>query len=107
MRGDFITTARSKGLSESVVVLRHALRNALIPVVTVIGLEFGSLMSGAVITETVFGRPGIGRLAVRGILEQDFPLVQGFVLFIAVTYVLTNLLVDVCYASLDRRIALD
>ena len=107
MRGDYITTARSKGLSESVVVLRHALRNALIPVVTVIGLEFGSLMSGAVITETVFGRPGIGRLAVRGILEQDFPLVQGFVLFIAVTYVLTNLLVDVCYASLDRRIALD
>jgi ABC-type dipeptide/oligopeptide/nickel transport system permease component len=105
MRGDFITTARSKGLAESAVVLRHALRNALIPVVTVIGLEFGGLMSGAVITETVFGRPGIGRLAVRGILEQDFPLVQGFVLFIAVIYVLTNLLVDICYAGLDRRIA--
>jgi ABC-type dipeptide/oligopeptide/nickel transport system permease component len=107
MRGDYITTARSKGLEESVVVLRHALRNALIPVITVIGLEFGSLMSGAVIIETVFGRPGIGRLAVRGILEQDFPLVQGFVLFIAVIYVLTNLLVDICYAGLDPRITLD
>ena len=107
MRGDYITTARSKGLAESAVVLRHALRNALIPVITVVGLEFGSLMSGAVITETVFGRPGIGRLAVRGILEQDFPLVQGFVLFIAVIYVLTNLLVDICYAGLDRRIAYD
>lgn len=107
MRGDYITTARAKGLPESVVVLRHALRNALIPVVTVVGLEFGSLMSGAVITETVFGRPGIGRLAVRGILEKDFPLVQGFVLFIAVIYVLTNLLVDLCYAGLDRRITFD
>jgi peptide/nickel transport system permease protein len=64
-------------------------------------------MSGAVITETVFGRPGIGRLAVRGILEKDFPLVQGFVLFIAVIYVMTNLLVDICYAGLDRRITLD
>lgn len=107
MRGDYITTARSKGLPESVVVLRHALRNALIPVITVVGLEFGSLMSGAVITETVFGRPGIGRLAVRGILEKDFPLVQGFVLFIAVIYVLTNLLVDLCYAGLDPRIGFD
>jgi ABC-type dipeptide/oligopeptide/nickel transport system permease component len=107
MRGDYITTARSKGLVESAVVLRHALRNALIPVVTVIGLEFGALMSGAVITETVFGRPGVGRLAVRGILEQDFPLVQGFVLFIAVIYVLTNLLVDICYAILDPRITYD
>jgi peptide/nickel transport system permease protein len=107
MRGDYITTARSKGLPETVVVLRHALRNALIPVITVVGLEFGSLMSGAVITETVFGRPGIGRLAVRGILEKDFPLVQGFVLFIAVIYVLTNLLVDLCYARLDPRIGLD
>lgn len=107
MRGEYITTARSKGLSEAVVVTRHALRNALIPVITVVGLEFGSLMSGAVITETVFGRPGIGRLAVRGILEKDFPLVQGFVLFIAVIYVMTNLLVDICYAGLDRRITLD
>ncbi len=107
MRGDYITTARAKGLPESVVVLRHALRNALIPVITVVGLEFGSLMSGAVITETVFGRPGIGRLAVRGILEKDFPLVQGFVLFIAVIYVVTNLLVDLCYAGLDRRITFD
>lgn len=104
MGSEYITTARAKGVRESFVVLRHALRNALIPVVTVVGLEFGSLMSGAVITETVFGRPGIGRLAVRGILEKDFPLVQGFVLFIAVIYVLSNLIVDLCYAWLDPRI---
>jgi ABC-type dipeptide/oligopeptide/nickel transport system permease component len=104
MRGEYVTTARSKGLREAIVVWRHALRNALIPVITVIGLEFGSLMSGAVITETVFGRPGIGRLAVRAILEKDFPLIQGFVLFIAVIYVVTNLVVDLCYAFLDPRI---
>jgi ABC-type dipeptide/oligopeptide/nickel transport system permease component len=104
MRGEYVTTARAKGLREAIVVWRHALRNALVPVVTVVGLEFGSLMSGAVITETVFGRPGIGRLAVRAILDKDFPLIQGFVLFIAVVYVLTNLVVDLCYAYLDPRI---
>jgi peptide/nickel transport system permease protein len=101
---DFITAARSKGLAEPAVVLGHALPNALIPVVTVIGLQFGSLMSGAVIIETVFGRPGLGRLAVTAILQKDFPLVQGFVLFVAVSYVLANLIVDLCYAVLDPRI---
>jgi ABC-type dipeptide/oligopeptide/nickel transport system permease component len=104
MRNEFITTARAKGLRERSVVWRHAMRNALIPVITVIGLEFGSLMSGAVITETVFGRPGVGRLAVRAIIEKDFPLVQGFVLFIAFVYVMTNLVVDLFYAFLDPRI---
>ena len=103
---DFITAARAKGLAEPAVVLGHALRNALIPVVTVIGLQFGGLMSGAVITETVFGRPGLGRLAVQAILQKDFPLVQGFVLFVAVSYVLANLVVDLCYAVLDPRIRL-
>jgi ABC-type dipeptide/oligopeptide/nickel transport system permease component len=104
MRTEFITTARAKGLAEWTIVVRHALRNALIPVVTIIGLQFGGLMSGAVVIETVFGRPGIGRLGVRAILEQDFPLVQGFVLFVAVVYVLANLLIDLCYAALDPRI---
>jgi ABC-type dipeptide/oligopeptide/nickel transport system permease component len=106
MGSDFITASRAKGLAEPAVVLGHALRNALIPVVTVIGLQFGGLMSGAVITETVFGRPGLGRLAVQGILQKDFPLVQGFVLFVAVSYVLANLVVDLCYAVLDPRIRL-
>jgi ABC-type dipeptide/oligopeptide/nickel transport system permease component len=104
MQTEFITTARAKGLAEWTIVVRHALRNALIPVVTIIGLQFGGLMSGAVVIETVFGRPGIGRLGVRAILEQDFPLVQGFVLFVAVVYVLANLLIDLCYATLDPRI---
>jgi ABC-type dipeptide/oligopeptide/nickel transport system permease component len=104
MRTEYVTTARAKGLGEWAVVSRHALRNALIPVVTIVGLQFGALMSGAVVVETVFGRPGIGRLGVRAILEQDFPLVQGFVLFVAVVYVLTNLVIDLCYAALDPRI---
>lgn len=104
MHSEYITTARAKGLPARLVVFRHAMRNTLIPVVTIVGLQFGSLMSGAVIVETVFGRPGIGRLAVRAILEQDFPLVQGFVLFVAVVYVLTNLLIDLLYAFFDPRI---
>jgi ABC-type dipeptide/oligopeptide/nickel transport system permease component len=104
MRTEYITTARAKGLSPWRVLSGHAMRNALVPVITVVGLQFGALMSGAVIVETVFGRPGIGRLGVQAILEQDFPLVQGFVLFVAVVYVMTNLLVDLLYASLDPRI---
>jgi peptide/nickel transport system permease protein len=104
MRTEYITTARAKGLARWPVVRRHALRNALIPVITIVGLQFGALMSGAVVVETVFGRPGIGRLGVRAILEQDFPLVQGFVLFVAVVYVFTNLVIDLLYAALDPRI---
>ena len=101
---DYVRTARSKGLPESVVViLRHALRNALGPVLTMLGLQFGSMLSGAVVTETVFSRPGLGRLVVSAILWKDYPLVQGIVLFIATTYVVVNTLVDVLTVGLDPR----
>jgi peptide/nickel transport system permease protein len=101
---DYVRTARSKGISERRVTYRHALQNALIPVVTVIGLQFGGLLSGAVITETIFTWPGIGRLAVDAIRSKDFPVVQGVVLVFAVTYALVNLFVDVLYAYLDPRL---
>jgi len=101
---DYVRTARAKGLGSGSVVVRHALRNALIPVVTVFGLQFGNLLAGAVIVETVFSRPGLGRLIVGGILAKDFPLVQGTVLFVAAAYVLINVVVDVAYAYVDPRI---
>lgn len=101
---DYITTARAKGLRGMAVVVRHALRNALIPTVTILGLQFGQLLAGAVVIETVFGRPGIGRLIVGAILEKDFPVVQGVILLVAVTYVLVNVAVDLVYAILDPRI---
>jgi peptide/nickel transport system permease protein len=104
MHQEFVTTARSKGLSGQRVVISHALRNALIPTVTIVGLQFGSLLGGAVVTETVFARQGIGRMAVNAILRKDYPLVQATVLFAAVSYVLVNILVDVSYAWLDPRI---
>ncbi len=104
IRQDYVRTARAKGLKETVVVYRHALRNALIPVVTVIGLQMGSLLAGAVLTETVFSWPGIGGLLVSAILAADYPLVQGCVILIATVYVLVNLLVDLLYALLDPRI---
>jgi peptide/nickel transport system permease protein/oligopeptide transport system permease protein len=101
---DYVRTARAKGLAGWTVVVRHGLKNALIPVVTIFGLQFGNLLAGAVIVETVFGRPGLGRLIVGGILSKDFPLVQGTILFVATIYVVINLLVDVAYAFLDPRI---
>ena len=101
---DYVRTARAKGLGGFAVVVRHALKNALIPVITIFGLQFGNLLAGAVIVETVFSRPGLGRLIVGGILNKDFPLVQGTVLFVATTYVLINVLVDVAYAYADPRI---
>ena len=101
---DYVRTARAKGLGSGSVIVRHALRNALIPVVTVFGLQFGNLLAGAVIVETVFSRPGLGRLIVGGILTKDFPLVQGTVLFVAAAYVLINVAVDVAYAYVDPRI---
>ena len=101
---DYVRTARAKGLGGFAVVVRHALRNALIPVVTVFGLQFGNLLAGAVIVETVFSRPGLGRLIVGAILSKDFPLVQGTVLFVATAYVLINVVVDVAYAYVDPRI---
>ena len=102
---EYITTARSKGLRERTIILRHALRNALIPVVTVLGIQFGQLLGGAVLTETIFSRLGIGRMYVDAILNKDFTLVQGTTLFIAVTYILINIFVDVIYAFVDPRIA--
>ncbi len=101
---EYIITARAKGLTEWAVIYGHALRNALIPALTMIGLQFGQLLGGAVIVETVFARQGIGRLAIDAILWKDFPLVQGTVLFTAGIYVLVNLLVDICYAIVDPRI---
>lgn len=103
MRQDFVVTARAKGLGEHMLVYRHGLKNALIPVVTVVGLQFGALLSGAVIVETVFARQGIGRLAVDAILSKDYPLVQGTVLATATAYVLVNLIVDLLYVLLDPR----
>ena len=104
LRQDYMTTARAKGLNEVTVVLRHGLKNALIPVVTIFGLQFGSLLAGAVVVETVFARPGIGRLIVNSILAKDFPMVQGIILFTATAYVVANLLVDLAYGLLDPRI---
>jgi ABC-type dipeptide/oligopeptide/nickel transport system permease component len=101
---DYLRTARAKGLRERVVILRHALKNALIPISTIIGIQFGALLGGAYIIENIFGWPGIGRLATQAIFNRDFPLVQGTVLVSAVTFVLVNLAVDVLYAWLDPRI---
>jgi len=101
---DYIRTARAKGLVEQRVVFRHGLKNALVPIVTVVGVQAGYLLGGAVLTETVFAWPGVGLLMVQGILARDFPLVQGCVLVIALTFVLINLAVDLLYAWLDPRI---
>lgn len=104
MRQEYITTARAKGLSRRVVILRHALRNALIPVVTMLGLQFGYLLGGTVIIETVFSRRGLGRTIVDAIVWKDLPVVQGAVFVTATTYMLVNLLVDISYAVIDPRI---
>jgi ABC-type dipeptide/oligopeptide/nickel transport system permease component len=103
---EYIRTAWAKGLAGRVVVYKHALRNALIPVVTVVGLQFGNLLSGTVVVETVFGREGLGTMAVRGIGVKDFPLIQGTVLVLAVSYVCVNLAVDLSYAWLNPEIRL-
>lgn len=104
LRQDFVMTARAKGLAERLVIYKHALKNAMIPVVTVLGLQFGTLLSGAVLTETVFAWPGIGRLIVESILARDYPVVQGAVLLTALTFVFVNLAVDLLYSVLDPRI---
>ena len=104
---DYIRTARAKGVVERLVVLRHGLRNALIPIVTVVGVQAGYLLGGAVLTETVFAWPGVGTLMVQGILARDFPLVQGCVLVVALCFVLVNLAVDALYAWFDPRIRLE
>jgi peptide/nickel transport system permease protein len=106
LQQDYITTARSKGLSSRSIYLKHALKNALIPVITLLGLQLGGLLAGAVITETIFDWPGIGELVFRGIQSRDFPLVQGCVLVIATTYVLANTLADIGYALVNPRVDL-
>jgi peptide/nickel transport system permease protein len=104
LRQDYVRTARAKGLAERIVVYRHALRNALIPVVTVIGLQFGALFGGAILTETTFAWPGIGRLLVTAISARDYPIIQGVVLLFAVTFLFVNLVVDLLYGYIDPRI---
>lgn len=107
LASDYVRTARAKGLSESAVLWRHAFRNALIPTLTIIGLQFGALLAGAIITETIFSWPGIGRLTVQAIEARDFPLLQGCILLIAVTYVVVNLATDFVYALVDPRVRLE
>ena len=104
MHEDYVQTARAKGLSERRVWLKHTLRNALLSVITIMSLQFGSLLTGSLITETVFSWPGIGRLTVQAIQTRDYPLVQGCVLVIAVSYVLVNFLTDLAYRLVDPRI---
>ena len=101
---DYVRTARAKGLSTSAVLLRHALQNALIPIITILGLQFGTLLAGTIVTETIFSWPGIGRLTVMAISARDYPLLQGCILVIALSYVLVNLLTDVFYSMVDPRV---
>jgi ABC-type dipeptide/oligopeptide/nickel transport system permease component len=101
---DHVRTARAKGLAERLVVLHHALRNALIPVVTLIGLQIGFLLGGAVVTETIFSWPGVGRLAVGAILSSDMPVAQGTIIVLSLGFIVINLIVDVLYAVLDPRV---
>ena len=104
LRHDYVLTARAKGLAESGVVMRHALKNALLPVTTILGLQMGTLLGGAVLTETIFALPGLGRLVVDSIFARDFPIVQGVILFLALTRITCNFVVDITYALLDPRI---
>lgn len=105
LKEDYVRTARAKGLSKKVVILRHALKNALIPIVTLSGLQMGQLMGGAILTETVFAWPGLGRLMVRAIFARDYILLQGAVLIFALAFVLINLIVDISYSLLDPRVS--
>jgi peptide/nickel transport system permease protein/oligopeptide transport system permease protein len=104
LRELYVTAARARGVSEARAVIAHAFRNSLIPIVTIIGLQFGSVLTGAVITETIFAWPGVGRLLVQSISARDYPAVQGCILLIALTYVSMNLVIDVLYGFLDPRI---
>lgn len=104
LSSDYVRTARAKGLSPAAVLFRHAFRNALIPILTILGLQFGTLLAGTIVTETIFSWPGIGRLAVQAINARDYPLLQGCILLIAVSYVLVNLLTDFVYALVDPRV---
>ena len=107
LQSDFVRTARAKGLGEGRVVLRHAFRNALLPVLTVLGLDFGSYLTGSILTETIFSWPGVGRYVLTAIDKRDLPAVQGSILFLSVVFVLVNLVTDVLYARVDPRVAYD
>jgi ABC-type dipeptide/oligopeptide/nickel transport system permease component len=104
LSSDYVRTARAKGLSNTAVLFRHALRNAMIPIITILGLQFGTLLAGTIVTETIFSWPGIGRLTVQAISARDYPLLQGCILVIALSYVLVNLMTDVLYAVVDPRV---
>jgi len=104
LSADYIRTARAKGLSTAAVLFRHGLRNALIPIITILGLQFGTLLAGTIVTETIFSWPGIGRLTVQAISARDYPLLQGCILVIALSYVLVNLLTDAIYSIVDPRV---
>ena len=106
LSADYVRTARAKGLPESAVLFRHAFRNALIPIITILGLQFGTLLAGAIVTESIFAWPGIGRLTVQAIQSRDYPLLQGCILLISFSYVLVNLFTDFLYALVDPRIRL-
>lgn len=106
LREDYVRTARAKGLSEKIVLYKHALRNAAIPIVTIVGLNIGYLLGGAVLVETVFARPGLGKLLVDAILARDYPVVQGVTFFVATSFILVNLLTDLIYALLDPQVRL-
>ncbi len=101
---DYMRTAKSKGLSDKLILFKHGLRNLLVPIVTIIAVDFGSYLSGAVLTESIFGLPGLGRLMLNAIMQRDFPVIQGTVLFMALTFVLINILVDIFYGLVDPRI---
>jgi ABC-type dipeptide/oligopeptide/nickel transport system permease component len=107
LSSDYVRTARAKGLSNSAVLFKHAFRNALIPILTILGLQFGTLLAGTIVTETIFSWPGIGRLAVQAISARDYPLLQGCILLIAVSYVIVNLLTDAVYALVDPRVRVE
>jgi peptide/nickel transport system permease protein len=104
LKEDYVRTAEAKGVSRFMVIFKHAFRNALIPVITIVGLQFGNLLGGAIVTETVFAWPGIGRLVITAISQRDFPVVQGSVLVVAFLFALTNLLVDILYAVVNPKI---
>ena len=104
LSSDYVRTARAKGLSTGAVLFRHAFRNALIPIITILGLQFGTLLAGTIVTETIFSWPGIGRLTLSAISNRDYALVQGCILVIAVSYVVVNLLTDLLYTLIDPRV---
>ncbi|AZR73702.1 peptide ABC transporter permease [Anoxybacter fermentans] len=107
IRQDYITTARAKGVRETIVIFKHALKNALIPVVTIVGLQTASVLGGVIVTEQIFSWPGIGRLSINAVIRRDFPVIRGVVLFMALTFVVVNILVDLSYGFLDPRIRYD